>query len=68
MMYNNNFIEMGNELFLIKRKFKISQWERVVDKFGSKEICLAYNGERLLKGRDGFFYLVNKVEDAKIIK
>lgn len=68
MMYNNNFIEMGNELFLIKRKFKITQWERVVDKFGSKEMCQAYNGERLLKGRDGFFYLVDKVEDAKIIK
>ena len=66
-MYKYNFIEMGNNLFVVKRKFKIDQWQPVVDKFGSQEICKAYHCETLLKGRDGFFYLVDKVDDAKII-
>lgn len=66
-MYKYNFIEMGNGLFVVKRKFKIDQWQPVVDKFGSQEICNAYHCDTLLRGRDGFFYLVDKVEDAKII-
>lgn len=66
-MYKYNFIEMGNNIFVVKRKFKIDQWQPVVDKFGSEEICKAYHCETLLKGRDGFFYLVDKVDDAKII-
>jgi len=67
-MYNYNYIQMGNNLYVVKRKFKIEQWQPVVDKFGSDEICNAYLCETLLRGRDGFFYLVNKVEDAKIIE
>jgi hypothetical protein len=66
-MYKYNFIEMGNNLFVVKRRFKIEHLQPVVDKFGSEEICKAYHCDTLLRGKDGFLYLVDKVEDAKII-
>jgi len=41
--------------------------DSAITKFGVKEVCEAYHCEKILKGGDGFFYLVDKVEDAKII-
>ena len=67
-MYNHNFIEIGSTLYVVRRTLKIEQWQQVVDKFGSTEICNAYHCEKLLRGRDGFFYLVDQVDEAKIIK
>ena len=61
------FITINNELFVIKRRFKIEDWQKVLDRFGAKTICEAYHCEQILRSRDGFFYLVDKVEDAKII-
>jgi len=66
-MYKYNFIEMGNNLFVVKRKFKIEHLQPVIDKFSSQEICDVYHCDTILRGKDGFFYLVDKVEDAKII-
>tara|TARA_B110000503_G_scaffold36200_1_gene59169 strand:- start:717 stop:896 length:180 start_codon:yes stop_codon:yes gene_type:complete len=59
---------MGNEMFVIKRTFKGERFEKVMAKFPSKEICAAYHCEKILKGRDGLFYLCDKVDDAVIIK
>ena len=65
---NNQLLPVGNDLFVIKRKFKIENFEKVLKHFGAKTVCEAYHCETVLKGRDGYFYLCDKVDDAKIIK
>jgi hypothetical protein len=67
MFYNKQFIHMGNEMFVVKRTFKGERFEKVMQKFPSKEICKAYHCEKILKGRDGLFYLCDKVDDAVIV-
>ena len=64
---NKQFLEAGNELFVVKRRFKIEQFQKVLDHFGAKVVCDNYHCEKILRGRDGFYYLVDKVDDAKII-
>jgi hypothetical protein len=64
---SNKFIEAGNELFVVKRRFKIEQFQKVLDHFGAKVVCDNYHCEKILRGKDGFYYLVDKVDDAKII-
>lgn len=62
------FITINNELFVIKRKFKQDSWmDSAIKRFGVKEVCDAYHCEKILRGGDGYFYLVDLVEDAKII-
>ena len=66
-MAKYDFITANNELYIIKRKFKIEQFQTVIDAFGPKEICQNYHVDKILRGGDGFFYLVDLVEEAKII-
>jgi len=61
-------LPVGNDLYVIKRKFKIEHWDKIVQHFGAKEVCEAYHCETILRGRDGYFYLCDKVDDAKIIE
>ena len=67
MFYNKQFIHMGNEMFVVKRTFKGERFEKVMAKFTSKEICNAYHCDKILRGKDGVFFLVDKVDDAVII-
>ena len=64
---NRQFLEAGNELFVVKRRFKIEQFQKVLDHFGAKVVCDNYHCEKILRGRDGFYYLVDKVDDAQIV-
>ena len=66
-MINYQMLPVGNELFVVKRRFKIEQFQKVLDHFGAKVVCDNYHCERILRGKDGFYYLVDKVDDAKII-
>ena len=66
-MINYQMLPVGNELFVVKRKFKIEQFQKVLDRFGVKVVCDNYHCEQILRGKDGYFYLVDKVDDAKII-
>ena len=66
-MIKYDFITVNNELYIVKRKFKIEQFQKVIDTFGPKEICQNYHVDKVLRGGDGFFYLVDLVEEAKII-
>ena len=61
-------LPVGNDLYVIKRKFKIEHWEKIVKHFGANAVCEAYHCETILRGRDGYFYLCDKVDDAKIIE
>ena len=64
---NNNFLEVGNDLYVVKRRFKIEHFEKVVKHFTAKVVCENHHCETILRGRDGYFYLCDKVDDAKII-
>jgi hypothetical protein len=66
-MIKYDFITANNELYIVKRKFKIEQFQKVIDAFGPKQICENYHVDKVLRGGDGFFYLVDLVEEAKII-
>lgn len=67
-MARYDFITSNNELYIVKRKFKIEQFQKVIDKFGPKEICENYHVDKILRGGDGFFYLVDLVSDAEIVE
>ena len=40
-MLDRKLLPVGNDLYVIKRKFKIENFERVVQHFGAKEVCEA---------------------------
>jgi len=67
MVRRSDMIDANGNLFVVKRRFPIEQFQRVLDTFGAKVVCDNYHCEQILKGRDGYFYLVDKVDDAKII-
>tara|TARA_B110000503_G_scaffold91046_1_gene137557 strand:+ start:1117 stop:1320 length:204 start_codon:yes stop_codon:yes gene_type:complete len=67
MYWAQEMIPVGNDLFVIKRKFKQEQFQKVMNHFGAKVVCEHYHCETVLKGKDGFFYLCDKVDDAQII-
>lgn len=63
-----DFITVNNELYVVKRKFKIDSWfDKALSHFGATEVCEAYFCDKVLRGGDGYFYLVNKVDEAEII-
>lgn len=67
MYRRSDMIEAGKDLYVVKRKFKIEHFEKVMNHFGAKTICENYHCETVLRGRDGYFYLVDKVDDAQIV-
>lgn len=67
MYFRRDMLSAGPDLYVVKRRFPIEQWQIVIEGFGAKEICQAYNCEKILRGGDGFFYLVDLVEDAVIL-
>mgnify|MGYP000017272838 FL=1 len=66
-MFNKKVLPVGDELYIVKRTFPITQFEPIIKEFGAKVVCDNYHCEQILRGKDGYFYLVDKVEDAKII-
>ena len=67
MIRRSDMLEVGPDLYVVKRKFRAEHWQKVLDRFGAKTVCDAYHCESILRSRDGFLYLVDKVDDAKII-
>ena len=61
-------INVGNDLYIVRRKFKQDSWfGKVVERFPREEILRAYHVENIFKDSQNIFYLVDKVDDAKII-
>jgi len=67
MIRRSDMLEANGELYVVKRRFPIERFQKVIQHFGAKTVCEAYHCEQILKARDGHFYLVDKVDDAKII-
>ena len=67
MIKRSDMIDSNGNLFVVKRRFSIEQFQKVLDHFGAKVVSENYHCEQILRGRDGYFYLVDKVDDAKII-
>ena len=62
-------IVVGNELYIVERKFNQDSWfGKVVQRFPREEILKAYHVENIFKDSNNIYYLVTKVEDAKIIE
>ena len=66
-MFNKQVLPVGEDLFIIKRTFKIDPFQKVLDEFGAKVVCENYHCETILKGKDGMFYLCDKIDDAQIV-
>lgn len=67
MYWRKEMIEVNGNLFQVSRKFKVEHFQKIVDNFNGQEICEGYHVDKILRGNDGFYYLVNEVKDAEII-
>jgi hypothetical protein len=67
-MIGMRLLPVGEELYLVKRTFKVERLQPAIDKFGTGDICKFFYCEKILRGKDGLFYLVDRVEEAKIIE
>lgn len=67
MYWRKEMVEVNGMLFQVLRRFPIDMFQKVIDTFSAQEVCSAYHCDKLLKGGDGFFYLVNEVKDAEIV-
>lgn len=66
MYWRREMVNVNDELYIVHRKFPIDTFQSIVDEIGRVEVCKSYHCETLLKGGDGYFYLVDKVDDLKI--
>lgn len=61
-------ITIGNDLYIVKRKFQPGGWfENAVQKISREEILKAYHVENIFKDSNNVYYLVDKIDDAKIV-
>jgi hypothetical protein len=67
MYWRKEMIEVNNTLFQVTRRFRIEYFQQVIDTFTAEQVCKAYFCDKVLRGNDGFFYLVNEVKDAEIV-
>lgn len=67
-MFGVRLLPVGEDLYLIKKTFKVERLQPIIDKFGTGDICQSFNCEKILRGKDGLFYLVDKVQDAEIVE
>lgn len=62
-------INFNNELYQLKRSFRIDSWfGKAVEKFPVEEILLEYHADKLLRDSNGYYHLVNIVSDAQVIE
>ena len=67
MYWRREMIEVNNTLFQVLRRFPVDMFQRVIDTFSAQEVCGAYHCDKVLRGNDGFYYLVNEVKEAEIV-
>lgn len=63
MYWRKEMVEVNGMLFQVDRKFKIEYFQTILDTFSAQEVCGAYHCDKILRGGDGFYYLVNEVTD-----
>jgi hypothetical protein len=62
-------INANGSVWIVKREFKADSWfTKAVETFGGEAICKEYCVEKVLRGSDGTYYLVNEVPEAEIIE
>jgi hypothetical protein len=65
MYWRREMIEVNNTLFQVTRRFRIEYFQQVIDNFSAEQVCRAYFCDKVLRGNDGFFYLVNEVKEIQ---
>jgi hypothetical protein len=63
MYWRKEMIEVNGILFQVLRRFGVEYFEKIIQSFSAQEICIAYGCDKVLRGNDGYFYLVNEVKD-----
>jgi hypothetical protein len=62
-------INFNNELYQLKRSFRIDSWfGKAVEKFPVEEILAEYHADKLLRDTNGYYHLVNNVSEAEVIE
>jgi hypothetical protein len=62
-------LNANGSVWIVKREFKADCWfAKAIETFGAEEICKSYCVEKVLRGGDGMYYLVNEVPEAEIIE
>ena len=67
MHLRSDILNVQDELYVVKRKFKVKSFQKVLDHFDTKVVCQNYHCETILKSKDGMFYLCDKIDDAQIV-
>lgn len=65
MYWRREMIEVNGMLFQVLRRFGIDTFQKVIDIFSAQEVCSVYHCDKILRGGDGFYYLVNEVKDIE---
>lgn len=65
MYWRKEMIDTNGTLFQVLRRFKVEDFQKIIDSFGAEQICLAYHCDKLLRSGDGFYYLVNEVKEIQ---
>jgi hypothetical protein len=65
MYWRKEMIDANGTLFQVSRRFKIEDFQKVIDTFTAEQVCKAYFCDKVLRGNDGFFYLVNEVKEIQ---
>lgn len=61
-------LNIGEERYIIKRIFKADSWlNNVLVDTDVQDVCKFYQTDKMFKGPDGTFYLVNVISDAVIV-
>jgi hypothetical protein len=62
-------INFNNELYQLKRSFKVDSWfGKAVDNFPVEEILAEYHADKLLRDNNGLYHLVNVVPEAEVLE
>lgn len=67
-MRYKRFINKGDRFYGLIRVFNGSSFENALNNLGSDAICQIYHCDKILKGTDNSYYLVDIIEDAEIIE
>lgn len=63
----HEFINVGSDLYVVRSTFKYEYIDRILQEFTAQDICDAYFVDKMFRGKNGLYFLVDKVEEAKIV-
>lgn len=59
-----NFFEFSGKKYILRRKIKIEAVDKMLSQYDKEFILGQFKCSDMLKGSDGFYYLLNRIEEA----